>query len=82
MLGGILKGYKLQILLAPIVSLKNEPLGVENGSAIRSTDCFSRGPVFDFQHSHSGSQPSEPPIPGDPTLLTPRNTRHTLDAHT
>jgi hypothetical protein len=29
-----------------------------NGSAVKSTDCSSRGPEFNFQQPHGGSQSS------------------------
>ena len=29
-----------------------------DGSAVKSTDCSSRGPEFNSQQSHGGSQPS------------------------
>jgi hypothetical protein len=29
-----------------------------NGSAVKSTDCSSRGPEFNSQQPHGGSQPS------------------------
>jgi hypothetical protein len=34
-------------------------------SVVKSTGCFSRGPEFDSQHLHGGSQPSVAPVPGD-----------------
>jgi hypothetical protein len=30
-----------------------------DGSAVKSTDCYSRGPEFNSQQPHGGSQPSE-----------------------
>jgi hypothetical protein len=32
--------------------------GWRDGSAVESTDCFSRGPEFNSQQPHGGSQPS------------------------
>jgi hypothetical protein len=32
--------------------------GWRDGSAVKSTDCSSRGPEFNSQQSHGGSQPS------------------------
>jgi hypothetical protein len=32
--------------------------GWRDGSAVKSTDCSSRGPEFNSQQPHSGSQPS------------------------
>jgi hypothetical protein len=31
----------------------------------KSTGCSSRGPGFDSQHLHGGSQPPMTPVPGD-----------------
>ena len=42
--------------------------GWRNGSAVKSTDCSSRGPGFNSQHKHVSSQLSENPVTGD---LTP-----------
>jgi hypothetical protein len=33
--------------------------GWRGGSVVKSTDCSSRGPEFNFQKPHGGSQPSE-----------------------
>jgi hypothetical protein len=33
-------------------------LGWRDGSAVKSTDCSSRGPEFNSQQLHGGSQPS------------------------
>jgi len=33
-------------------------LGWRDGSAVRSTDCSSRGPEFNSQQPHGGSHPS------------------------
>jgi hypothetical protein len=33
-------------------------MGWSEGSAVKSTDCSSRGPEFKSQHPHGGSQPS------------------------
>jgi hypothetical protein len=33
-------------------------LGWGDGSVVKSTDCSPRGPEFNFQQSHGGSQPS------------------------
>jgi hypothetical protein len=32
--------------------------GWRDGSVVKSTDCFSRGPEFNSQQPHGGSQPS------------------------
>jgi hypothetical protein len=32
--------------------------GWRDGSAVKSTDCSSKGPVFNSQQPHGGSQPS------------------------
>jgi hypothetical protein len=37
---------------------KVESRGWKNGSAVKSTDCSSRGPEFNSQQPHDGSQPS------------------------
>jgi len=37
---------------------KTSPGGWRDGSAVKSTDCSSRGPEFDSQQPHGGSQPS------------------------
>ena len=33
-------------------------MGWRDGSVVKSTDCSSRGPEFNFQQPHGGSQPS------------------------
>jgi hypothetical protein len=38
--------------------LKNHHEGWGDGSAVKSTDCSSRGPGFKSQQPHGGSQPS------------------------
>jgi hypothetical protein len=35
-----------------------ETKGWRDGSAVKSTNCSSRGPEFKSQHPHGGSQPS------------------------
>ena len=37
---------------------KITPLGLRDGSEVKSTGCSSRSPEFDFQQPHGGSQPS------------------------
>ena len=37
---------------------KKPSMGWQDGSAVKSTDCSSRGPEFNFQQPHGGSQPS------------------------
>jgi hypothetical protein len=37
---------------------QNSKLGWRDGSVIKNTDCSSRGPEFNFQQPHGGSQPS------------------------
>jgi hypothetical protein len=39
-------------------TLKKKILGWRDGSMVKSTDCFSRGPEFSSQQPHGGSQPS------------------------
>jgi hypothetical protein len=41
--------------------LKNEPEGWRDGSVVKSTDCSSRGPEFNSQQPHGGSQLFEGP---------------------
>jgi hypothetical protein len=38
-------------------SFKKLFLGQRDGSAVKSTDCSSKGPEFNFQQPHGGSQP-------------------------
>lgn len=40
--------------------------GVSDGSAVRSSSCFSGGSPFGSQHPHGDSQPSVTAGPGDP----------------
>jgi hypothetical protein len=40
------------------VSLKKHSWGWGDGSVVKSTDCSSRGPEFNSQQPHGGSQPS------------------------
>jgi hypothetical protein len=44
--------------LSPEVNLRNFSLDWRDGSAVKSTDCSSRGPEFNSQHLHGGSQSS------------------------
>jgi hypothetical protein len=37
---------------------KPKTRGWRDGSVVKSTDCFSRGPEFSSQQPHGGSQPS------------------------
>ena len=41
--------------------------GWRDGSALKSTDCSSRGPEFNSQHPHGSSHLSVTPLPGDLT---------------
>jgi hypothetical protein len=41
-----------------IAILRNQMKGWRDGSEIKSTGCSSRGPEFNSQHPHGGSQPS------------------------
>jgi hypothetical protein len=41
-----------------IKTRKKENRGWRDGSAVKNTDCFSRGPEFNSQQPHDGSQPS------------------------
>ncbi|EGW02084.1 hypothetical protein I79_018435 [Cricetulus griseus] len=38
--------------------LKYDTRGRRDGSVVKSTDCSSRGPEFNSQQPHGGSQPS------------------------
>jgi hypothetical protein len=40
------------------IYLSNEKEGWRDGSVVKSTDCSSRGPEFNSQQPHGGSQPS------------------------
>jgi hypothetical protein len=50
---------------------KSVPGGWRDGSVVKSTDCSSRGPEFNYQQSHGGSKLSAILFPGN---LTPSNT--------
>jgi hypothetical protein len=39
-------------------SLRRNQNGWRDGSAVKNTDCSSRGPEFNSQQPHGGSQPS------------------------
>jgi hypothetical protein len=41
-----------------IMFKKREGGGWRDGSSVKSTDCSSRGPEFNSQQPHGGSQPS------------------------
>jgi hypothetical protein len=41
---------------SPEIRLERE--GWRDGSGVKSTDCSSRGPEFNSQQTHGGSQPS------------------------
>jgi hypothetical protein len=54
-------------LHAPFSFLRNfYPRDWRDGSAVKSTDCFSRGPEFNSQQPHGGSQP---PVMGSGALF-------------
>jgi hypothetical protein len=38
--------------------IKKQDAGWKDGSAVKSTDCSSKGPEFKSQQPHGGSQPS------------------------
>jgi len=40
------------------ILVKVEMMGWRDGSVVKSTDCSSRGPEFNPQQPHGGSQPS------------------------
>jgi len=60
-----LHAHKLSFYPRPLLpqeeelSLKFSRGGWGDGSAVKSTDCSSRGPEFKSQQPHGGSQPSE-----------------------
>jgi hypothetical protein len=39
-------------------NIKQDTRGWKDGSAVKSIDCSSRGPEFNSQQPHGGSQPS------------------------
>jgi hypothetical protein len=41
-----------------LLNKENLPGAWSDGSVVKSTDCSSRGPEFESQQSHGGSQPS------------------------
>ena len=45
--------------------INKDSLGLRDDSVVKSTGCSSRGPRFEPQHPHVGSQPSITPAPGD-----------------
>lgn len=67
-------------------------MGQRDGSEVKSTFCFCRGPGFNSQNTHDRSQPSmspvphgrsQPsmsPVPGDP-ILSSGFCREALDRH-
>jgi hypothetical protein len=46
--------------------VKNFVSGWKDGSVVKSTDCSSRSPEFNFQQLHGGSQP---PVMGSDALF-------------
>ena len=52
--------FKLQPYLGTILKqyFKSASWGWRDGSVVKSTDCSSRGPEFNSQQPHGGSQPS------------------------
>lgn len=45
---------------------KKHNIGRKDGSAVKSTCCFCRGPRFNTQHPRGISQPTVIPVPGAP----------------
>jgi hypothetical protein len=61
-------GYILKLCLKQ--KTKTKPTTYEDwrdGSAVKSTGCFSKGPEFNSHHQQGRSQMSITPVPGDPT---------------
>jgi hypothetical protein len=52
------KKTETMILAGNQKEIKYTLKGWRNGSAVKSTDCCSRGPEFKSQQPHGGSQPS------------------------
>ncbi|EDL33708.1 mCG148147 [Mus musculus] len=46
------------VLDKPVLFLKENNVGWRDGSVVKSTDCSCRGPEFNSQQPHGGSQPS------------------------
>jgi len=57
-LSGIYQGYLA--LFSFVINIKIKPIkeGWRDDSVFKSTDCSSRGPEFNSQQPHGGSQPS------------------------
>jgi hypothetical protein len=53
-----------------------------NGLVVKSTGCPSRGPGFNSQHPHGGSQVSVSPVPGDLTPSHRYTCRQNTNTHT
>ena len=53
------KRITLSIFLVYMSSLRSPDSGWRDGSAVKSIACSSRGPEFNSQQPHGGSQPSE-----------------------
>ena len=45
-------------MLCQLVVIRNSTKGWRDGSAVKSTDCSSKGPELNSQQPHGGSQPS------------------------
>jgi hypothetical protein len=50
-----------------VLLLKTYSVGWRGGSVVESTNCSSRGPEFNSQQPHGGSQP---PVMGSPLLVS------------
>jgi hypothetical protein len=50
--------YHVKNFIFHFSSLKEDWPGWRDGSAVKNTDCSSRGPEFNSQEAHGGSQPS------------------------
>jgi hypothetical protein len=60
------KYYQITFISVPhsFIHIKIKCRGYRNGPVVENTGCFSKGPRFDSQHPHDGSEPSETPVPG------------------
>ena len=54
------------VTLAKMGKTKSTKVGWRDGSVVKSTDCSSKGPEFNSQQPHGGSQP---PVMGSDALF-------------
>ena len=50
-----------------LIKTNKQPRGWRDDSVVKNTGCSSRGPRFNSQYPHGGSQLSVTSVPGDPT---------------